>query len=544
MLTRADRKSGIRGADLLVRILAAAGVRRIFSLSGNQIMPVYDACLDAGIQIIHTRHEAAAVFMADAHAQLTGTIGVALVTAAPGALNAVGPLYSARCSESPVLLLTGDSAVAQDGMGAFQELDQIAVTAPLTKLSRRPSSPAELSRDLIAAMRTAVSGRPGPVHLALPFDMLEADAGAVPPPETAMPAPRRAAAPDAELSGLQAKIAAASRPLIIAAPCLAATRSGPLTQSLADALDAPVLVMESPRGTRDPSLGALSQIIAEADLIVSLGKRIDFTLGFGRLAVESDWVFVDPEDQEHERARRNLGSRLVAAIRADAGAVAEALVGSAGQGRARTAWRDLVARNLAARQGDRRELPRGDRITSAALCAAVQAHISAADESVVICDGGEFGQWAQAGTHGTYRLINGPSGAIGGSPCYALAAKLARPHAQVFALMGDGTIGFHLAEFETAARENAPFVAIVGNDRCWNAEHQIQLREYGPDRLIGCQLSEARYDKAVEALGGHGEFVTRRSELDAAIARAVGSGKVACVNVLIEGQAAPSGAAH
>ena len=151
---------------------------------------------------------------------------------------------------------------------------------------------------------------------------------------------------------------------------------------------------------------------------------------------------------------------------------------------------------------------------------------------------------AGPGTQGTYRLINGPSGAIGGSPCYALAAKMARPHAQVFALMGDGTIGFHLAEFETAARENVPFVAIVGNDRCWNAEHQIQLREYGPNRLIGCQLSEARYDKAVEALGGHGEFVTSLSDLDAAIARAIRSGKVACVNVLIEGQAAPTGAAH
>lgn len=125
-----------------------------------------------------------------------------------------------------------------------------------------------------------------------------------------------------------------------------------------------------------------------------------------------------------------------------------------------------------------------------------------------------------------------------------VAAKKAKPDATVFALMGDGTVGFHFAEFETAARENTPFVVVIGNDECWNAEHQIQMRDYGPDRLIGCQLSGARYDKAVEALGGHGEYVTELTDLDAALTRAVQSGKVACVNVVIEGVPAPGGSAH
>jgi acetolactate synthase I/II/III large subunit len=137
-----------------------------------------------------------------------------------------------------------------------------------------------------------------------------------------------------------------------------------------------------------------------------------------------------------------------------------------------------------------------------------------------------------------------PSGAIGGGLCYALAAKKAKPSATVFALMGDGTVGFHLAEFETAARANTPFIAVIGNDECWNAEHQIQLREYGEDRLIGCQLSGARYDEAVRALGGHGEYVTELSQLEPALERAIRSGKVACINVAIEGLPAPSGAGH
>ena len=152
----------MRGADLVVRTLANAGTRVIFSLSGNQIMPVYDACIDHGIKLVHTRHEAAAVFMADAYAQLTGKPGVALVTAAPGFANSVGALFTARQSESPVLLLSGDSPVSQDGMGAFQELDQVGVSAPMTKLSFRPKEAKQLGQDIARALQVTASGRPGP----------------------------------------------------------------------------------------------------------------------------------------------------------------------------------------------------------------------------------------------------------------------------------------------------------------------------------------------------------------------------------------------
>lgn len=152
----------MRGADLLVEALKAAGVTRIYSLSGNQIMPVYDACFEAGVEIVHTRHEAAAVYMAEAHAQLSGTVGVAMVTAGAGAANALGPLFTASESETPVLLLTGDSPVSQDGRGAFQEMDQVPMTAPLTKLSMRPRSAGELGTAVAKAVRTASSGRPGP----------------------------------------------------------------------------------------------------------------------------------------------------------------------------------------------------------------------------------------------------------------------------------------------------------------------------------------------------------------------------------------------
>ena len=170
----------------------------------------------------------------------------------------------------------------------------------------------------------------------------------------------------------------------------------------------------------------------------------------------------------------------------------------------------------------------------------MQRVLDAADEAILICDGGEFGQWAQASCTAPVRIVNGLSGAIGGGLCHALAAKLARPRATVIAMMGDGTAGFHLAELDTAVREGAAFVTVVGNDFRWNAEHQIQLRDYGPNRLIGCDLAPtARYDLAAAGLGCHGEHVTDPSGLDAALARALASGRPACLNVEIDGMAAP-----
>jgi acetolactate synthase-1/2/3 large subunit len=137
------------------------------------------------------------------------------------------------------------------------------------------------------------------------------------------------------------------------------------------------------------------------------------------------------------------------------------------------------------------------------------------------------------------RIINGVAGSIGGSLSFANAARFAEPKAPVFAVLGDGTIGFHIAEFETAVRRNLPFVAILGNDALWNAESQIQLREYGRDRMHGCDLTPARYDLVVAAFGGHGELVARAEDLPGAIERALASGKPACINITIEPTAAP-----
>ncbi len=533
----------MRGADLLVKTLASAGITRIFALSGNQIMPIFDACFDAGIEIVHTRHEAAAVFMAEAYAQLTGTVGVALVTAGAGAANALGPLFTCSESETPVLLLTGDSPLGQDGRGAFQELDQVPMTAPVTKLSFRPVRAQDLGVDTARALRVALSGRAGPVHMALPFDLVEADAGDGPTPRAFCK--ERMVLSLSDASVIADAVAGAKRPLILCGPALNDTRNPGKLAALEAALGAPVVVMESPRGQKDPALGDIGKALAQADLVVCLAKRIDFTLGFGGTSAFDAgcrWMVVQASAAERDRAHRNLGDRLTACFAADPRDSLDALI-EAGQG-GHDQWRAEVTAHVAHRSFSADDTVPSGRITPAQLCAAVQRQIDQAAHSVMICDGGEFGQWAQAATRADRRVINGISGAIGGGLCYALGARLAAPEAAIFALMGDGTVGFHFAEFETAARAGLPFVVVIGNDERWNAEHQIQLRAYGPDRLIGCGLSGARYDLAAQGLGAHGEYVTELADLDAALERAVHSGKPACVNVRIEGLPAPSGAAH
>lgn len=532
-------------AHLVTDALSRAGVKTVFSLSGNQIMPIYDACIDAGIRIVHVRHEAAAVYMADAWAQLTGEIGVALLTAAPGITNGLSPLYSARMAESPVLVLSGDSPLSADGMGAFQELAQTDITRPLVKHAVRCTRAGAMGSDVAHAITVALSGRPGPVHVALPFDLLQQEVPETDAMRPQVPRRQRTELPAERAQAIVRRLAVSSRPLVLVGPMQNASRAGERLRVARQALQAPVVPMESPRGLRDPSLGAFAGVLAEADLVVLLGKPLDFTVAHGRapsFAPGADVIVVDPDDALVRRAIQALGPRLHAHAVADADAALEALCDAAGAVESRETWMARVDAAIATRVLASTPDDKGSagKPRSQAVCEAVQEFLRQATDPILICDGGEFGQWAQAYCTAPTRVVNGVSGAIGGSLCYAVAASLARPGATVVALLGDGTAGFHLSEYETAAREGARFVAVVGNDARWNAEHVIQLREYGPHRLYGCALStSARYDAAAQALGGHGAHVTSTAALAAALTEALATGLPACVNVDIDGQPAP-----
>jgi acetolactate synthase-1/2/3 large subunit len=539
----------LRGADILARALAVAGAREVFSLSGNQIMPVYDAAIDAGLHITHVRHEGAAVHMADAWGRLTGEPGIALLTGGPGHANGIGALYTAFASESPLVMLSGHAPRNQLGRGAFQEMAQADMAAPVTKASFTAKNAATLGDDIAGAMRTARVGRPGPVHLSLPFDVLEQfveNGEHYVPNADVFHAPQQMLAPEIA-DAVLAELARAKSPLILTGPQLASSRGHALRDQLSDATGVAVVCMESPRGIADPCLGAFGDVLAEADLIVLIGKQPDFTLRFAQspaVHAKCEFIVIDPDIAVLRRSIATIKlERVVLKGVADVTAAIQSLIAHSKKISIKTntykngvidavayrpaAWKTQTAKTL-------------DTVHPLEIGHAVQQVLDAADDPILIADGGEFGQWAQACVSADTRVINGPAGSIGSAIPFALAARVARPNATVVALLGDGTFGFHMAEFDTAVRHNLPFVAVIGNDACWNAEYQIQLRTYGKDRAIGCELHAAAYDKAVAALGAHGEHVTRAADLPAALERSMKSGKPACVNVIIERLPAPT----
>ena len=528
-----------RGADALVASLRALGVKPVFTLSGNHIMPLYDAAIGSGLELVHVRHEAAAVHMADAWARLTGDVGIALVTGGPGHANAVAALYTASMAESPVVLLSGHAPNAQRAMGAFQEMAQADIAAPLTKASWTCASASQVAADVAKAVSLARAGRPGPVHLSLPVDTLESGADSPPiVPREAEPTPAVDIAPFLQ------RLWQAKRPLILTGPA-SLTREGRKQMAMLESACAvPVVGMESPRGIADPSLGRFAQALAKADCVLLLGKRLDFTLKFGKaLDAGCEVMQIDPDAEEIERSRRALGARLhetaLGAWAETADAITRRAIGNSPMA---PDWMGEVHRAIEQRPESWKTASSSvdGRMHPAQALRPLQELLDSDPDSVFVSDGGEFGQWAQACLSAPDRVINGVAGAIGAAIPFALAARMARPNAPVIATLGDGTFGFHPAEIDTAVRYGLPFVAIVGNDARWNAEYQIQLREYGAARTIGTELLPTRYDEVARAFGGHGELVTDPREMPGALQRALESRLPAVLNVMIEGLAAPN----
>ena len=531
-----------RGCDALIESLKTAGVRRIFTLSGNHIMPIYDAAFDSGIELIHTRHEASAVHMADAYARITGEVGIALVTGGPGHGNAVSALYTAQMAESPVVLLSGHAPNNQLGLGAFQEMRQAEMAVPVTKAAWTCAGADHVASDIAKAIRLARSGRPGPVSLNLPTDALD-DAASAPGLAAEAFQPEIMALDTATASDLMQRLAQAKRPMILAGPACMTRPGRALLAALEAASGVPVIGMESPRGIADASLCAFAQMLAQADCVLLVGKRVDFTLKFGKapaLSAQAVVHQIDAESAEIERTRKALGERLQVTALADAFSSLLALKEAASTG-APAAWlaevRSAIAYRPPAWDSAQSDLP--GKLHPVQMLRPLQALLDSHPESVLVCDGGEIGQWAMACLSAPHRVNNGVAGSIGSGLPYALAARCAQPQAPVVAVMGDGTVGFHIAEYDTAMRYGLPFVSVIGNDARWNAEYQIQLRDYGPDRLVGCELRPMRYDAVTQAFGGHGELVTEPKEMAAAAQRAQASGLPACLNVMIEGVPAP-----
>src|SRR5436190_7827528 len=421
--------SSLRGADIVARSLKRLGCARVFTLSGNHIMSIFDAAIEAGLDLVHVRHEAAAVHMADAHGRLTGEPGIALVTGGPGHANAVGALFTALGAESPMVLLSGHAATWELGRGGFQELDQAAMAAPVSKASWMARSTATLAADVGGAIDIARSGRPGPVHLSLPSDLLdEAVSGDLiswPGPQRGLGVALHEGIADAVLAALHAAV----RPVILAGPHLSSRQGRALLAELEQATRVPAVVLESPRGVADATIGAFSEVMRRADLVVLLGKALDFTVRWLEppIADKSARVIVlDPDGALVARAIREKGERVLIGAVADSMLAAQTLIARAKLREPRPqGW---LAEARAAIDGRPRAWDRPASTTPGKLhpnevFRALGPVVARDPATILICDGGEFAQWGQCLLKAPRRVINSVTGAIGAGLPFALAAR-------------------------------------------------------------------------------------------------------------------------
>jgi len=489
-------------------------------------MSFYTALERSGVRLVHTRHEAAAVHVADAVARLTDRPCPALVTAGPGFANTPGALYTALQAQSPVVLLAGAIEEALLGRPAFQAMDQVALSRDLGISARLVRASTALA-DLGWAFRGADRGVPSPraLHLC-------ADVGRRTIPEPVRAIAMRARRRHADAASIRTTIDAlrrARRPLIVGGPVLARGAGRALLRR-SEEIGIPAVALESPRGLGDPGLGGVRDVLREADAIAFVGKPFDFAIGYGQApSVAGNARLVRLAEGRSGPGSLAPSTHPTLALTAllDACDVdRQADGGWLARTRDLRDWRPAVP-----------DAPSAGAIHPGRIGLVVERALRESD--VLVADGGEFSQWVQAFVRRPERVLNGPAGAIGGALPFAIGARLARPDARIIAISGDGAVGFHLAEFETAARENLPFVLLVGNDRLWNAESVIQSRFGGPP-LRSLDLSAARYDQAAIALGGYGERVETEPDLIPAIERALASGKPALVEVAILPVPAPS----
>ena len=533
------------GGDLLADLLAARGVQHIFSVSGGPLNPLYRGTLNAPVRIVHTRHEAAAAFMADGTARVTRSPGVCAVTLGPGVTNTVTPALTALRAGVPFLILGGQAPLGMLDRESIMSFDPLPVMPPVTKYAARVVDPARIEEYLDAAWRAMTAGRPGPAFLEIPVDVL---GGAAPPPS---PQPRKGALPAPGLTApqveeLRARVSMARRPILAAGDdVLWSDADGALAGAVAQ-LGIPFVTLRLGRGLVDELhpcyagvgyLGSnppLRKALAEADLVLMVGHEFEADFGYGELIPDDAGVIQSHPDPGLAGKFFTPDLGLVAC----SGVVLEALAGADGSGFDRTwcdgvtdGWQDWRDR-IAGAQGP------GGGIHPARLTALLEEAMPSS--TTFVTSHGNIDFWAdpvlRVTPQGRY-LRAGQSGALGAEIPFGVAAKLASPASTVVVIVGDGGFAFHGLELETALRYGAPILVVVYDDEKWGAIALPQQRAYGTE--IELDLPRRAWWKVMEAMGGHGEYVEDEADLGGAMDRALESGLPAVVQVKVPSVEAP-----
>ncbi|HUT55439.1 MAG TPA: thiamine pyrophosphate-binding protein [bacterium] len=538
----------LHGGQMVVRALSEERVAHVFSIGGGHIAHISDALLDSDIGLYDTRHEQAAVMMAEAQARLTGHPGVALVTAGPGFTNALTGVANAAMAGVPLVIIAGVVPTNMVGKLDLQEMDQLSVVKPMVKWARRVENAERIPAAIHEAMTRARSGKPGPVYVEIPADVLgqavdeqfiEFGRVVVPSPPAADPAAVRAAAE---------MIAAAQRPVIVAGSGVWFSQAMDELRAFVEATGLPCFTSSMGKGCLadsheccyGPSLpirpGAALMGMVRSDCVVLCGTRVSLFYAHGRLFAKDAKIIcinIDPEESDRNRP---ADLALIGDCGRALGQLREELKGKGAPSRLGPWRKELDAAagaSLAAFQAQRdsEQAP----IHPARLMKEIDQFLTPDD--VLTLDGGDTSVWmnmVRTNARPAGSLESGLFGCLGVGLPFAVSAKLAAPERRVFAIVGDGSLGFNFMEFHTAIRFNLPVIVIVNNDQAWGMVRHSQQLRFGMDRTPGSDLGYVPYHKLVEALGGYGEEVTKPGDIRPALTRAAASGKTACINVVTE----------
>ncbi|MGH2906750.1 MAG: acetolactate synthase [Solirubrobacterales bacterium] len=527
------------GGKLLARRLAAAGVSKLFTLSGGHIFSVYDGCRDLGIDIVDVRHEQTAAFAAEGWAKVTREPGVCALTAGPGVTNGMSAITGALENESPMVVFGGRAPAFRWGQGSLQEIDHVPFMKPVTRLAETAMATDRIPGLVDEAFAAAVGPPGGPAFVDLPMDVVFME-GLVSDAPFAENDPALFEPADGSLIERAATLlAGAERPVIMAGTGLYWGHGESELHKLSEELQVPVFLNGLGRGclpADHPNFfaRARSTALKGADVALVIGAQLDFRLGFGGSFGEDTELILLNGTPPSKRTERTVAVELVGGIARSLAALRE---GASGGGvDARAAW----ISQLREVESEKRAAEKAELEDSRAPLHPVRVYAELAPmldrDATIVCDGGDFvsyaGKYIDTYEPGCW-MDPGPYGCLGTGPGYALAAKLAKPDKQVVMMMGDGAFGFAGMDFDTLVRHNVPAVAIIGNNGIWGLEKHPMEFLYGYS--VAAELTPGmRYDQIAEVLGGHGEFVERPEDLRPAIERAFESGKPAVVNVLTD----------
>lgn len=516
-------------AQLVAEFLVQQGVERIYGLCGGHIQPMWDAVARAGIEVVDVRHEAAAVYMAHAESELTGRPGVALVTAGPGLTNAVTPIANVSVARAPVVVISGRTPRPQAGMGAMQDVPQAEIVSPLCRRVEKVSERHQVVRRLDAVWLAALGceGPSGPAYIDFPTDLQneEIHPADVPPAHGARHTVRVRQPGVGDVAAAQQLLSEAQRPLVIAGRS-AHFASEELTSFL-DATGALYLDTSESRGAiagdHPAYIPAMrSRAMREADLIVTVGRRLDFQLGYGSRAVFSDETrFLRIGNSLLETSENRRGD---VEVHADVGVTLRALIdeGIESQG-LDTAWVDGLREENAKRNQQLAESmsnePAGNdgRMHPYRVLSAVNNLLGR--DSIAVADGGDILSFARVGLEPSARYLDcGALGCLGVGVPFATAAAITCPDAPVVAVIGDGSFGFTAMEIDTAVRRRAAVLFIVVNNESWNIERHDMVQRYDSN-VVGVDLPNCRYDLLAQGLDAYAERVEDPKHLQAAIER-------------------------